>query len=197
VLSKVFRGKFIDLLKQAHAEHALHGISDNVALEALISASVGTDWVVYAKPPFGGPRQVLKYLSRYTHRIAISNSRLVSMGENSVTFRWKDYAHGNQPKAMTLEAGEFLRRFLMHVVPSGFMRIRHFGLFSNRFRTANIAHCRHLLATLAPGEGFDSSFTIMALENPHERCPVCGKGLMIRGEFIHPTVIRSTRFDTS
>jgi len=100
---------------------------DDRAFEQLLDASARQDWVVYAKPPFSGPEKVLKYLARYTHRIAISNRRLVSINEQSVTFRWKDYAHGNRPRTMTLDGVEFLRRFLLHAVPNGFMRIRHFG----------------------------------------------------------------------
>ncbi len=137
VLSKVFRGKFIDLLKTARGRRASSlGVESDGDFARLLNASVKHDWVVYAKPPFGGPEQVLKYLSRYTHRIAISNRRLVSIDDQTVTFSWKDYAHGNRPRTMTLDGAEFLRRFLLHAVPSGFMRIRHFGLLANRVRTA-------------------------------------------------------------
>jgi hypothetical protein len=191
VLSKVFRGKFIDLLKRAHRSRPLHGI-DNAALERLMDASVRTDWVVYAKPPFGGPKQVLKYLSRYTHRIAISNRRLVSMDEHNVTFRWKDYAHGNQPKLMTLEAGEFLRRFLMHAVPTGFMRIRHFGLLANRCRTTNLARCRELLGVSADHpQDDDDQHPSAGTEHIHagDLCPVCHCGRMIIGQRIEPRSI--------
>jgi hypothetical protein len=135
VLSRVFRGKFIDRLRRAHRRRPLRSVEDEAALERLLSASVRREWVVYAKPPFGSPGQVLKYLSRYTHRIAISNRRLVSMDADdggTVTFRWKDYAHRNAPRLLTLDAGEFLRRFLLHVVPRGFVRIRHYGLLADR-----------------------------------------------------------------
>jgi hypothetical protein len=101
--------------------------------------------VVYAKPPFGGPEHVLHYLARYTHRIAISNQRLLSFDGKEVTFRWKDYAHGNKYRKMTLSADEFLRRFLLHVLPTGFVRIRHFGFLANRHRTSLIALCRKLI----------------------------------------------------
>jgi len=196
VLSKVFRGKFIDLLKRAHSKTPLRGIADDGALDALINASIATDWVVYAKPPFGGPQQVLKYLSRYTHRIAISNRRLVAMDDHSVTFHWKDYAHSNQPKRMTLEAGEFLRRFLMHGVPTGFMRIRHFGLLANRFRTRDLARCRELLATAAPAHQVGPPDPIHPADG-HERCPVCGKGRMVRTELIRSIVMPPPRLDSS
>src|SRR5206468_12654107 len=131
-----------------------------------------------AKPPFGGPQQVLKYLARYTHRIAISNRRLLSIDDRTVTFGYKDYAHGNRPRTMTLDAGEFLRRFLLHAVPSGFMRIRHFGLLANRFRAANLTRCRELLATPPPdlaqhGDTRDTA-------DRHDHCPICGQGRMIR-----------------
>jgi hypothetical protein len=196
ILSKVFRGKFIDLLKRAHFKRTLRGVADDVELHALINPSVATDWVVYAKPPFGGPQQVLKYLSRYTHRIAFSNRRLVSMDDRNVTFLWKDYAHGNQPKLMMMEGREFLRRFLMHAAPPGFMRIRHFGLLANRFRKANLARCRELLATAAPTQHVDPPDPIHAADGP-ERCPLCGKGRMIRTELIHPIVMSPPRLDSS
>ena len=194
VLSKVFRGKFIDRLKQAHASKPLHGIADDAALNTLIHASCATDWVVYAKPPFGSPAQVLKYLARYTHRIAISNRRLLSMDDRTVTFGYKDYAHGNRPRTMTLDAAEFLRRFLLHAVPSGFMRIRHFGLLANRLRTANLKRCRALLASPPPTGHCDTRDT----GEVQDRCPICSQGRMIRAEFIRPILIRTPpRFDSS
>jgi hypothetical protein len=107
------------------------------------------DWVVYAKPAFGGPLQVLRYLGRYTHRIAISNHRLLAFDGERITFRWRDYAHGHQSRVMTLHAIEFLRRFFLDVLPKGFVRIRHFGFLANRFRTDRLAFCRQLLASVA------------------------------------------------
>ena len=107
------------------------------------------DWVVYAKPAFGGPEQVLRYLGRYTHRVAISNHRLVSFDGNNVTFRWRDYAHGNKQRLMTVSADEFIRRFLVHVLPKGFVRIRHFGFMANYQRSASLELCRQLLG-MAP-----------------------------------------------
>src|SRR5437763_5164445 len=133
VLSRVFRAKFVRCLKRAfhQAELCFHGKLQPLAQHRnffnRLNEIMRSEWVVYAKPPFGGPQQVLKYLARYTHRVAISNRRLVALQNGSVTFRWKDYAHGNQPAMMTLQANEFIRRFLLHVLPKGLVRIRHFG----------------------------------------------------------------------
>ena len=113
--------------------------------EQLVSAAVRTDWVVHAKRPFGGPDVVLKYLARYTHRVAISNSRLLDLEDGFVRFRYKDYAHGNRKRVMRLSASEFVRRLLLHVLPRGFVRIRHYGLWSNRQRREDLALCRRLL----------------------------------------------------
>jgi hypothetical protein len=192
ILSRVFRGKFIDSLKRAWIAGNLHGIESDGAFARLIDASVKHDWVVYAKPPFGGPQQVLKYLARYTHRIAISNRRLVSIDNQSVTFRWKDYAHHNRPRTMTLDGAEFLRRFLMHAVPRGFMRIRHFGLLANRVRTKNLTICRQLIATPLPAIRFDAT----PLLPP---CPICQRGRLIPGPNLSPSQLSQLvlRLDTS
>ena len=154
VLSRVFRGKFIDLLKRAwgRGELQFHGqltsLATRAAMEQLLNQSVRTEWVVYAKAPFGGPEQVLKYLARYTHRVAISNRRLLRLDDGQVTFCWKDYAHGNQKGTMTLQATEFIRRFLLHVLPISFVRIRYYGFMANRHRAKNLQHCRQLLGAL-------------------------------------------------
>jgi hypothetical protein len=187
ILSRVFRGKFIDLLKRARAATRLSssksgkliGVEDDRAFAGLIDESVKHDWVVYAKPPFGGPAQVLKYLSRYTHRIAISNRRLLSIDDDNVTFRFKDYARGNRPRTMTLKGPEFLRRFLLHAVPRGFMRIRHFGLLANRVRARNLATCRRLLSTPAPGVAAVAGVEPLC-------CPACGRGHLIAGPRLSP-----------
>ena len=173
VLSKVFRGKFIDGLKRARGKGQLIGVEDDRRFDQLLNTAVRHDWVVYAKRPFGGPERVLKYLARYTHRIAISNRRLVSVNNQNVTFNYKDYAHGNRPRSMTLDGGEFLRRFLMHAVPTGFMRIRHFGLLANRVRADNLALCRRLMNAPAPAD-----CPIIASA---QSCPVCQRGRMISG----------------
>ena len=200
VLSRVFRGKFIEGLKRARAQGKLTGWDEPRAFERLLDASVRRDWVVYAKPPFGSPGQVLKYLARYTHRIAISNRRLVAVNDRTVSFNWKDYAHGNRPRTMTLDGAEFLRRFLLHAVPSGFMRIRQFGLLANRARTANLQRCRQLLAVESsakstpqpPADDDDAA-------DRHERCPVCGVGRLIPGPRLAPHELKQLllRLDSS
>jgi hypothetical protein len=202
VLSKVFRGKFIDLLKRARAAGKLVGTEDDRDFTHLLNASVRHDWVVYAKPPFGGPEQVLKYLARYTHRIAISNRRLVSIDDRNVTFNYKDYAHGSRTRTLTLDGREFLRRFLLHAVPSGFMRIRHFGLFANRTRTQNLATCRRLLGlpSDAPADAGPASPspTLRGVAD-HACCPACGRGRLIPGPNLSPLELRRLmiRLDSS
>jgi hypothetical protein len=152
VLSRVFRGKFVAGLRRAFRREQLvfFGGCDSLAQPKAFSAFLRTlfhdDWVVYAKKPFGGPDHVLHYLARYTHRVAISNHRLVSVSDTEVAFRWKDYAHHSKHRVMTLTHEEFLRRFLLHVLPRGFPRIRHFGLFANRRRGSLLPLCRTLLA---------------------------------------------------
>jgi hypothetical protein len=191
VLSKVFRGKFIDALRRARGRGLLVGADDDRQFDQLLNAAVKHDWVVYAKPPFGGPEQVLKYLARYTHRIAISNRRLVSTDDRTVTFNYKDYAHNNRPRTMTLDGGEFLRRFLMHAVPTGFMRIRHFGLLANRVRARNLALCRSLLSAPTPAD-------CPIIANT-QTCPVCQRGRMISGPNLSPMQLRRLliRLDSS
>src|SRR6185295_15327110 len=126
------------------------------------------DWVVYAKPAFGGPEQVLRYLGRYTHRVAISNHRLLSFDGNQVTFRWRDYARGNKSRTMTVSADEFTRRFLLHIVPKGFVRIRHFGFMANSQRSVSIALCRQLLRMAPPVRSEEAVST-----NSVWLCPLC------------------------
>src|ERR1035441_10664216 len=158
VLRRVFRGKFVAALREAFAEGRLGFYGDlKLLAEAKAFASFlrplfRHHWVVYCKPPFGGPEHVLRYLGRYTHRVAISNHRLVSLTGDQVTFRWRDSAHGNQPRLMTLPVDEFLRRFLLHVLPPGFVRIRHFGFLAHRRRAPLLPLCFHLLgsATSSP-----------------------------------------------
>jgi hypothetical protein len=139
-LSQVFRGKYLAALARVRTRGRLRftgqcaGRAVSETWQSLLTTLQHTKWVVYAKPPVGGPEQVLKYLSRYTHRVAISNHRLVFVGDGVVRFRWKDYADHSSQKEMTLPAPEFLRRFLLHVVPCGFMRIRHYGILANRHR---------------------------------------------------------------
>jgi hypothetical protein len=152
VLSRVFRGKFVASLKQLFQRRKLHfsgaclPLSNPKAFAAFLRTLFGEEWVVYAKPPFGGPEHVLHYLARYTHRVAISNHRLLNVTDADVTFRWKDYAHHSRPRVMTLTHEEFLRRFLQHVLPKSFPRIRYFGFLANRRRGAMLPLCRQLLA---------------------------------------------------
>ena len=189
VLSCLFRKKFLIYLRKAFHKGKLqfHGelesLAEPAAFEALCEKIGDLKWVVYAKPPFGGPEQVLKYLARYTHRAAISNRRLLSMADGRVTFEWKDYAAGNQTKTMTLEAVEFIRRFLLHVLPSGFVHIRHFGFLANRRRKAMLALCRSLLPapqTVTAGIADAAAASDSATEEAaSHRCPVCKTGRLI------------------
>jgi Putative transposase/Transposase zinc-binding domain len=159
VLGRLFRRLFVERLARAFATGELRffgelaPLADADAFAAHCARLRQIDWVVYAKRPFGGPEQVLAYLGRYTHRVAIANSRLVAMTDATVSFRWKDYRHEGRNKVMTLDAGEFMRRFLLHVLPPGFHRIRHFGLLANGHRAARLALCRGTLAAPATGEG--------------------------------------------
>jgi hypothetical protein len=146
---------------------------------------VQSEWVVYAKPPFGGSHQVLKYLARYTHRVAIANQRLVALQDGHVSFRWKDYRHASQPAVMTLQATEFIRRFLLHVLPRGFVKIRHFGFLANRGREDNIRLCRKLLDAQSPNVR-DAAITRQPQPNPPDRCPLCNEGSMRPVEIILP-----------
>jgi Putative transposase/Transposase zinc-binding domain len=155
VLSRVFRGKFLAGLKRLHRRKKLQclgpaaALADRQQFAKLLRRLHRHDWVVYAKPAFGGPMQVLRYLGRYTHRVAISNHRLLAFDQERVTFRWKDYTHGGKQGKMTLGATEFLRRFFLHVLPKGFVRIRHFGFLTNRFRASRLTLGRQLLAASA------------------------------------------------
>jgi hypothetical protein len=175
VLKPVFRGKFVDGLKDAFRLKRLRmageiqHLANPKSFAAFLRKLHQHQWVVYAKPPFGGPEQVLRYLGRYTHRVAISNHRLISFDGENVAFRWRDYAHGNKKRRMTVSADEFIRRFLMHVLPKGFVRIRHFGFMANYQRTASLDLCRTLLR-MAP---IDRS-TAMASASSGRLCPRCG-----------------------
>src|ERR1019366_5723224 len=151
ILDRVFRGKFLASLKRLYRDKKLNcggpaaALADSAQLTKLIRRLHRHNWVVYAKPAFGGPREVLRYLGRYTHRVAISNHRLPSFDGERGTFRWKDYAHGSKQKTMTLTATEFLRRFFLHVLPKGFVRIRYFGFLANRWRAEMLALALQLL----------------------------------------------------
>ena len=172
-------------------------LADDNHFASLLNDVSKLEWVVYAKPPFGGPVQVLKYLARYTHRVAISNQRLVSLSEGEVTFRWKDFADGNAVKEMTLDVREFTRRFLLHVLPRGFVRIRHYGLLANRCRSERLECCRKLLAhsanKAAPLEAASlDSDQCTDLES--ELCPVCRVGRMMILKKLEPERVGLPRF---
>ena len=195
VLGRLFRRLFLERLAAAFAAGELRFsgdlavLGDAKAFAAQCALLRRIDWVVYAKQPFGGPEQVLAYLGRYTHRVAIANSRLVAMTDEGVSFRWKDYRHAGRQKIMTLDAGEFMRRFLLHVLPPGFHRIRHFGFLANGARAARLALCRRLLAQPAPDKGAsgvdgadtasraDGAVTAIAAL---DHCPCCGSLHILR-----------------
>jgi len=184
VLSRVYRGKFLAGLRQAYeAGKLLWDAWPNAAAFASWTAPLySQDWVVYAKEPFGGPEQVLKYLARYTHRVAISNSRLLEMTEaGEVTFRYKDYKHESRQRQMTLEGVEFVRRWLQHVLPRGFVKIRHYGLWSNRGREEHLQRCRRLLLvpSVWPGGARAGADTGPVLP-PEKVCACCGSVRVVR-----------------
>ena len=195
VLSRLFRRRFLERLMAAYQAGRLEFFADQAGLaeparfKACVAALRKVEWVVYAKRPFGGPGAVLAYLSRYTHRIAIANSRLVAFDGTRVTFKWKDYRAqaDNRYKRMTLDVDEFIRRFLIHILPDGFHRIRHYGLFANANRAGNIALARRLLGVPDPAP---SSGESDGTENRHEdsewnTCPCCG-GRMVVIEIFQP-----------
>src|SRR6202007_1422564 len=183
-LRRVFRGKFVDALKSAFEHGQLH-LSGNLALLAQTKVFAAwlrplfrTHWIVSSKPPFGGPEYVLQYLGRYTHRVAISNHRLVAFDDGQVTFRWRDSAHNNEQKLMTLALDEFLRRFLLHLLPKGFVRIRNFGFLANRKRPTTLPLCFQLLGSAAtPPTEQDRS----GANNASDLwlCPKCGGPMMV------------------
>ena len=184
-LAKVFRGRYLAGLRQAFDRGDLHftgglaALADPAAFAAWLHELRQPAWVVYCKPPFAGPDHVLAYLGRYTHRVAISNERLVAVADGHVRFRWRDYADGDRAKVIDLAVDEFLRRFLLHIVPDGFVRIRHFGLLANRRRRAALARCRALLAQppapdLLPESVRDLMLRVAGLDI--DRCPVCQQG---------------------
>jgi hypothetical protein len=176
-LSRVFRGKFVAELKQLAAQNKLqfHGSQQYLTTPGCFANFLRQlfrqDWVVYAKPPFGGAEHVLNYLARYTHRVAISNHRLVAFENDRVSFRWRDYAHGGKQKVMTVSADEFLRRFLLHVLPKGLVRIRHFGFFANRSRQSALARCRQLLGAAACPDRPETTNLL--------RCPACSGTMLV------------------
>jgi Putative transposase len=187
VLSRVYRGKFLAGLRTLHAQGKLKlpsRLDEVSSFTVWLNPLYRKDWVVYAKPPFGGPEQVLKYLARYTHRVALSNHRLVKLEEGKVTFRYRDYADSRKEKWLTLSAEEFLRRFVQHVLPKGFMKIRHYGLLASRQREARLWQARKLLLPklalqAGPSAGIEPA--------EPARCPQCGSVRRARGALLPRT----------
>ena len=191
VLSRLFRRLFLAQLQAAfdaerlHFFNTLESLQDPRAFARHLAPVRCAEWVVYAKPPFGGPKHVLEYLGRYTHRVAISNNRLIDFTEGKVSFRWKDYRHESRQKVMCLEAQEFMRRFLLHVLPGGFQRIRHYGFLANRHRATKLARCRQLLAEPAPvvevqdvPMDYRDRYQLLTGKSLRD-CPKCGHGHMV------------------
>jgi hypothetical protein len=201
VLSRVFRGKFVAGLKRAYRRQRLQlggelrGLEQPQCFAVFLRTLFRQDWVVYAKPPFGGAETVLRYLGRYTHRVAISNHRLLDFDGELVTFRWRDYAHGNKSRKMTLPAVEFLRRFVQHVLPRGFVRIRYFGFLANRWRARLLPVCRQLqagavLPPLVPRRKTGAVTTW--------QCPRCGSAMLVCERFTAQQLATKSRpVDTS
>jgi hypothetical protein len=189
VLSHRFRKLFLHYLEQTYAAGKLQfygdlqELSDPSRFARYLAPLHDMEWVVYAKPPFGGPDRVLDYLGRYTHRVAISNHRLQALHDGQVTFAYKDYKHPQRQKVMTLSADEFLRRFLLHVLPDCFQRIRHYGLLGNRHRAENLARCRELLAMPVPMPAPEHNCRERSQQlTGHDpfQCPKCHRGQMVR-----------------
>ena len=186
----MFRGKFLDFLRKAFSKGKLRFDGSLKPLAARRTFDRFTldlkdlKWVVYAKPPFAGPAHAVKYLARYTHRVAIANGRILSFDDGRVTFRWRDSAHGNKQKVMTLDAIEFIRRFLLHVLPCGFVKIRHYGFLANGVRRAGIALCRSILP---PCETAASDVSPQQHAAINRACPICRTGRMVVVEVIPVT----------
>ena len=182
VLRRMFRGKFIALLatafrkKKLRFASALTPLKAPAAFDRFLRQLGSKNWVVYAKPPFGGPEHVIKYLARYTHRVAIANGRLIEMRDGEVTFRWRDSADANQQKVMTLDAIEFIRRYLLHVLPPGFVKIRHFGFLANRHRREALVLCRSLLPR--PSNQPPDTLTNTQRRAVERKCPHCQIGTL-------------------
>jgi hypothetical protein len=223
VLSRVYRGKLLDLLYRSHhrgelqLDGPLRKARSPRGFKRLLASTKASDWVVYTKPPFGGPNQVIRYLARYTHRVAITNNRILACDNDYVTFSYKDYVDGSKRKRLTLSAMEFLRRFSMHILPRQFTRIRHFGFLANAGRRARIQLCQRLTASLIEGPSEQASAE-SALSNAPEndqlpstrfelpsdfRCPCCGTApLTVRAittrRFVVPSLLRQpTAWNTS
>ena len=207
VLSRMFRGLFLHYLEKAFAAGELRFFSayrplhEPAAFRRYLIPLHETEWVVHAKRPFAGPAQALDYVGRYTHRVAISNNRLLSMDDGKVRFRWKDYRDGNRQKTMTLDGGEFIRRFLIHVLPDGFHRIRYFGFLGNCQRARKLALCRELLGMAPPGPAdppvdYRDRFEALTGRSLRE-CPHCRTGIMVVIDSIARFTVCQPVLDTS
>jgi hypothetical protein len=211
VLSRLFRRLFLEALQRSFSAGklqffgVLESLLDRSHFAECVSRAKATEWVVYAKRPFAGPQQVLDYVGRYTHRVAISNNRLVDIDNDQVRFQWKDYRHHDRVKAMTLSADEFIRRFLLHVLPPGFQRIRYYGFLGSRTRQEKLAHCRRLLsmpsaapaaATSVEGDYRDRYEDLTG--SSLRQCPRCQHGrmklvaILSRSPFASPAAIDSS-----
>jgi len=208
VLSRLFRRLFLESLQKAFDSGklqffaALEPLRERAAFVQLVARAKACEWVVFAKRPFAGPEQVLDYVGRYTHRVAISNNRLLDIENDQVRFRWKDYRHGDQSKTMTLSADEFIRRFLLHVLPDGFQRIRYYGFLGNRYRREKLEQCRRLLGMPTPAEQSNTA------ENDYwdryeeltghclHQCPQCGQGRMLVVKILPRSLCKSAPLPT-
>jgi Putative transposase/Transposase zinc-binding domain len=209
VLSRLFRGLFLAYLEKAFLAGkltfagCLQHLNERAEFLRHLLPVRTTEWVVYAKPPFAGPQQVLDYVGRYTHRIAISNDRLLAVDDDKVRFRWRDYRNGNRFGVMTLTAEEFIRRFLLHVLPEGFQRIRYYGILCNRYREQKLARCRELLGmpkdpSLACDRSDDYRDHYQAVVGISlKECPVCHRGRMILLDVIPRSQTRGYFWDSS
>ena len=197
VLSRLFRRLFLEALELAYQQGelqfhgSLHHLGDNQAFQQHLQPARQVEWVVYAKPPFGGAEQVIEYLGRYTHRVALSNQRLLAFVDDQVMFQYKDYrsSEPQRPRQMTLSGDEFIRRFLLHVIPSGFQRIRHYGLFSNRHRVRSLARCRELLIgarSLLLPDAAQLEQRLEVIVETVSLCPKCKVGVMTRIQELAP-----------
>jgi hypothetical protein len=207
VLSRLFRGLFLHHLRKAFAAGELHFFSayrhlqEPAGFDRYLAPLHAAEWVVYAKRPFAGPAQVLEYVGRYTHRVAISNNRLLSIDNGKVRFRWKDYRDDNRQKILALDGAEFIRRFLIHVLPNGFHRIRYYGFLSNHHRARKLELCRVLIG-MAPTAGdatpadYRSRFEALTGRSL-QQCPHCHVGTMVVISCVAPTVSGTPMPDTS
>ena len=205
VLSRLFRGKVLDYLKESWESEKLKftgtiaGLQDPDQFAVFLKDLYCREWVVYAKPPFKDPEMLLDYLGRYTHRIAIGNHRIIKMQDGEVSFLWRDYSDRNKNKTMTVEASEFIRRFLLHVLPERFVKIRYYGLLANRNSNTILAQCRRLLACTVKVNNKNvnetwQEFLLRVCGIDLIKCPFCGKGKMIRKEIILPVRCNSPPF---